>query len=191
MSSFSLTRRSLLGASLAAPVVASTRGLAAQSEDGRFHEPWFVETFLDLAEDIEEATRNGRRYAVVWEQRGCPYCRDMHTVHFADPAITDYIKANFDILQLDLHGAREVTDLDGTKLTEKAFAARYGVRLTPTFQFFPESSAGLATKSPMAREAARMPGLLPPHDFLGMFRFVRDKAYEKSSFPDYMKARAG
>mgnify|MGYP001765453369 CR=1 FL=1 len=192
MSSFSPTRRALLTASLAAPfALAGTRAGAVQTEDGRFHEPWFVETFLDLAEDIGEATGAGRRFVVVWEQRGCPFCRDMHTVHFADPTITDYLKANFDILQLDLHGAREVTDFDGTKLPEKAFAARYGVRLTPTFQFFPESPAGLTAKAPMAREVARMPGLLAPRDFLAMFRFVRDKAYETMSFPDYARTRAG
>jgi thioredoxin-related protein len=162
-----------------------------QTEDGRFHEPWFVETFLDLAEDIEAATGNGRRYAVVWEQRGCPYCRDMHLVEFADPTIADYVKANFDVLQLDLHGAREITDFDGTKLTEKAFAARYAVRVTPTIQFFPESPLGLAAKSPMAREAVRMPGYLPPREFLAMFRFVRDKAYETTSFPEFVKAGAG
>ena len=191
MSSHSLTRRSLLCAGLAAPLAALARPAAAAGDDGRFHEPWFVETFLDLAEDLAEATARGRRYAVVWEQRGCPFCRDMHTVHLADPAIVDYLRGNFDILQLDLHGAREVTDFDGSKLTEKAFAARYAVRLTPTVQFFPETSAGLAMRSPTAREVARMPGLLPPREFLEMFRFVRDRAYETTTFPDHLKARAG
>lgn len=190
MTTFSLTRRAFVAAGLAAPFAAAP-ALAVQTEDGRFHEPWFVETFLDLAEDVAEATAHGRRFAIVWEQRGCPFCRDMHTGHFADPAIVDYLRGHFDILQLDLHGAREVTDFDGTKLTEKAFAARYGIRLTPTVQFFPESPAGLATKAPTAREVARMPGLLPPRDFLAIFRFVREKAYERMSFPDFAKASAG
>jgi thioredoxin-related protein len=191
MSSFALSRRSLLSAGLLAPLAVTGRAGAAQTEDGRFSEPWFVESFLELAEDVESATGNGRRLALIWEQRGCPYCRDMHTVHFADPALVDYIRTNFDVVQLDLHGGREVTDFDGTKLTEKAFAARYAVRLTPTVQFFPESPAGLAAKAPLAREAARMPGLLPPREFLAMFRYVRDKAYEKGSFPDFLKAQAG
>lgn len=190
MTSAPLTRRALLAAGLAAPFAAS-RAVAAQSEDGRFHEPWFVETFLDLAEDIGEASAAGRRFAVVWEQRGCPYCRDMHTVHLADPAIVAYLRANFDILQLDLHGAREVTDFDGTKLTEKAFAARYAIRLTPTIQFFPASATGLAARAPTAREVARMPGLLPPRDFLAIFRYVREEAYERMSFPDFTRAQPG
>ncbi|MDK9695530.1 MAG: thioredoxin family protein [Siculibacillus sp.] len=190
MTTFAPTRRAVLAAGLAVPFVASPVR-AVQTEDGRFHEPWFVETFLDLAEDVAEATAAGRRYAVVWEQRGCPFCRDMHTVHFADPAITDYVRSNFDVLQLDLHGAREVTDFDGTKLTEKAFAARYGIRLTPTVQFFPESAEGLAGKAPTAREVARMPGLLPPRDFLAIFHYVREKAYERMSFPDFARTQAG
>ncbi|MGC1623950.1 MAG: thioredoxin, partial [Pseudolabrys sp.] len=32
------------------------------------------------------------------------------------------------------------------------------------------------------------PGYLLPDDFLAMFRFVREKAYESKSFRDYLKA---
>jgi hypothetical protein len=38
------------------------------------------------------------------------------------------------------------------------------------------------------REVARSPGYLRPDDFLAMFRYVRDKAYESKSFRDYLKA---
>jgi thioredoxin-related protein len=41
---------------------------------------------------------------------------------------------------------------------------------------------------PAKREVARSPGYLLPDDFLAMFRFVREKAYESKSFRDYLKA---
>ena len=37
----------------------------------------------------------------------------------------------FELLQLNIIGAREVTDFDGQRLTEKEFARKYGVRATP------------------------------------------------------------
>ena len=71
------------------------------------------------------------------------------------------------------------------------WADKYGVRYTPTFQFFPDTLGGLAAKAPEAREVARAPGYLNPDDFLTLFRFVREKAYETKSFRDYVKAARG
>jgi len=167
------SRRRLLATGIACLLASPALAEVRLGEDGLYHQSWISETFLDLAEDLDAATRAGKRLAVVVEQRGCPYCREMHTVVLADPAIGDYVRDNFDLVQLDLHGAREVTDLDGTRLTEKAFAARYGVRLTPTILFFPTSAAGLAEKPPTERTVSRMPGLLRAPDFIDLFRQVR------------------
>ena len=47
-----------------------------------------------------------------------------------------------------------------------------------------------ASKEGQAREVARAPGYFRPDDFLAMFRFVREKAYETKSLRDYLKSRA-
>ena len=111
-------------------------------------------------------------------------------MNFAKPEIADFVKARFDILQLNIIGAREVVDFDGEKTTEKRLAEKYGVRFTPTFQFFPERSAGLATRKPREREVARAQGYLLPEHFLSLFKFVSERAYEKGSLPDYLKANS-
>jgi len=54
-------------------------------DDGMYHQPWFVNSFLDPKEDLVEATEAGKRFVVMWEQRGCPYCRETHMVNFARP----------------------------------------------------------------------------------------------------------
>ncbi len=163
---------------------------AILTEDGLYRQPWFLESFLDLAEDVENARKAGKRFAVMWELKGCPYCKETHLVNFARPDIAEYVKTNFDILQLNIIGARKVTDFDGKELTEKQFAARYGIRFTPTIQFFPEDAAGLKEKPADKREVARAPGYLRPDDFLALFRFVREKAYETKSFRDYLRAKS-
>ena len=188
------TRRHLIagGAALAASLAgARVRADAVLTEDGLYRQPWFLESFLELPDDLAGAANNGKRFAVMWELRGCPYCRETHLVNFARPDIAGYIQANFDILQLNIIGSRKVTDFDGAEISEKALAAKYGVRFTPTFQFFPESAAGLGTNAPEKREVARAPGYLRPDDFLALFRFVRQKEYETRSFRDYLRAERG
>ena len=171
-------------ASLLAPLL---RAEPVLGEDGLYRQPWFVESFLELGDDLQTAAKSGKRFAVMWELRGCPYCRETHLVNFARQDIEDYVKTNFDILQLNIIGSRKVTDFDGKETSEKALAAKYGVRFTPTLQFFPESAESLSNASPDKREIARAAGYLRPDDFLAMFRYVREKAYERKSFRDYVK----
>jgi thioredoxin-related protein len=188
------TRRRFLagGAALAATLV-ETRAHAEPvlTEDGLYRQPWFLNSFLELADDLQGAANMGKRFAIMWELRGCPYCRETHLVNLARPEIEDYIKNNFEILQLNIIGSRKATDFDGAEISEKTLAAKYGVRFTPTIQFFPESAAGLNEKAPDKREVARAPGYMRPDDFLALFRFVREKGYETKSFRDYLRAARG
>jgi thioredoxin-related protein len=188
------TRRNLMvaGAALAASLGGPRlRAEPMLTEDGLYRQPWFIESFLELADDLQSAAKSGKRFAVMWELRGCPYCRETHLVNFARPDIEDYIKQNFDILQLNIIGSRKVTDFDGAEISEKALAAKYGIRFTPTLQFFPEGPQSLSATPPEKREVARAAGYLRPDDFLAMFRYVREKAYERKSFRDYVRAARG
>jgi len=158
------------------------------TDDGLYKEPWFLESFLDLADDLEGARKEGKRFVVMWELKGCPYCKETHFVNFAQPRIADYVTKNFEVLQLNIIGSRKVTDFDGAELSEKELAVKYGVRFTPTFQFFGEGAASLKSLPPSKREVARAPGYMRPDDFLALFRYVREKAYETKSFLDYLKS---
>jgi thioredoxin-related protein len=179
-----------LAQAISAPAVAQTPAGVTKphlAEDGMYHFDWYLESFLDTADDIATARQNNKRLAVIWSQKGCIYCKQMAEQHFQDPKIVAYVRENFEVVHLNLFGSREVTDLDGKKRGERATAQMYGVRLTPTIQFFPESAEGLSARPPLQREAARMPGLLEPAKFLAMFQFVREKGYEKMSFDQWLK----
>ena len=81
-----------------------------QLENGQYTQSWFLNSFLELPDDLEEAKSRGRRFAILWEQDGCPYCRETHLTNLAIPEISDFIRSNFDILQLDIWGGRDVVD---------------------------------------------------------------------------------
>jgi len=185
-----IDRRKLLigGASLALSGTLA-HGEPVLTDDGLYKEPWFLESFLDLAEDLDGAQAQGKRFAVMWELRGCPYCKETHLVNFAQPHISDYVRTNFEVLQLNIIGSRKVTDFDGQEMSEKSLAAKYGIRFTPTVQFFGEQSALLKALPPDKREVARAPGYLRPDDFLTLFRYVREKAYEGKSFREFLKSQ--
>ena len=185
-----------LGLGLAGSALGTTvRPAAAEApvlnDDGLYEQPFFVQSFLDLAEDLELAADSGKRFAVMWELRGCPYCKETHLVNFADPEIRGFVSGNFDILQLNLVGSREVVDFDGEAMEERALARKWGVRFTPTTQFFPGTLDEVAGRKGSEAEVARMPGYFRPPHFLAMYRFVREKAYETTGFNDYLRQSSG
>jgi len=182
------TRRNLLLGAASLGVTSARADEPILTDDGLYKQPWFLETFLELSDDLEGAYRAGKRFVVSWELKGCPYCKETHLVNFAQKRISDYVKANFEVLQLNIIGSRKVTDFDGAELAEKDLAAKYSVRFTPTFQFFGERSGPLRALPPAKREVARAPGYLRPDDFLAMFRYVREKVYESKSFRDFVKS---
>lgn len=161
---------------------------AAQLNDDGLHvQPWFMDTFLELTDDLAEASAQGKNFAVFFEQRGCPYCREMHTVNLARPEISDYIAANYAPIQLNLWGSRMVTDFDGEELEERDLARKWGVNFTPTICFFPMGEH--EAKSGRDLEVARMPGYFKPFHFISMFEYVRNERYKDIDFQRFLQEK--
>ena len=89
------------------------------NDDGLYTKPWFLESLLDLTDDLKEAADKGKRFVIMWELKGCPYCKKIHEINLAKPEIENFIKDRFEVLQLNIIGSREVTDFDGERLPEK------------------------------------------------------------------------
>lgn len=100
---------------------------------------WFKDSFLDLSDDIQEAQDEGKKLLIYYHQAGCPYCYNLVQQSFLDPALSQYIQDNFDLVALDLWGDREVTLPDGTALTEKELAIKWKIQFTPTLLFYSDS----------------------------------------------------
>lgn len=146
-------------------------------EDGLHKPEWLRETFRDMSEDLLEAKEEGKRLAIIFEQRGCIYCRKMHEEVFVDPEIDALIEDNYFIVQMNLFGDVEVTDFDGETLTEKEMAAKWGVVFTPTLMFFDDE---LPADGITADKAAvmTMPGAFGVMTTHSMFSYVLERGYE-------------
>ena len=132
---------------------------AVMTDDGFYREPWFLESFLELADDLAAASENKKRLAIMWELRGCPYCRETHLVNFARPEIADYIQQRFEILQLNIIGSREVTDFDGEKLTEKKIRPEIRRARRAGLPVLPRQRGGACGKGAARARGRAWPGL--------------------------------
>ena len=185
-----LTRRNamMLPAGLAAANLLPGATSATEPEandDGLYTQPWFHSSFLDLKEDVAEAQAEGKSLAVLWEQNGCPYCREMHRVNLANTDIVEYIRKHFFVLQLNLYGARSVTDFDGKEMEERQLARRWRVNFTPTISFFPKDLAKVEGKPGGDVEAFRLTGYWKPFHFHSTFVYVETGGYE--SEPNFQR----
>jgi thioredoxin-related protein len=177
-----ISRRTFVGATagfLAGGAFAASAAPSLQ-RNGLYEEPWMLTPTLDLSKDFSAANREGKSFAIIWETRGCPWCRLLHTVNFAREDIAAYARANFRFVQYDIRGARQVADFDGAKLPEESLSLKYDVMSTPTVQFFRSSDAA------KPRELGRI-GYVEPDDFFLMLKFVHEKGYESGSFEAWAK----
>ncbi|NDR58087.1 thioredoxin [Pseudoruegeria sp. M32A2M] len=165
----------ILGA-LAALMLAAPMALAEIGEDGLHKADWMRDTFKDLSEDLDEANAEGKRLMLIFEQRGCIYCKQMHEEVFPRPEIASYIEENYFVVQMNLFGDVEVTDFDGDTRTEKQMARKWGIMFTPTILFLPEEVGDDAT-APQAA-VAMMPGAFKGGTTLDMLTWVREKLYD-------------
>jgi len=168
---------------IAVPVIAAELG-----DDGLHKTDWMRDTFKDLREDLADANAEGKRLVVMIEQRGCIYCTKMHKEVFPREEIASFIRDNFFVVQLNLHGDLEVTDFDGEVLSEKQAARKWGLLFTPSILFLPEEVEEGQTAQQAA--VALMPGAFGAGTTLDMFTWVKEKRYELDSDEDFQRYHA-
>jgi len=168
---------------LALPVAAAELG-----DDGLHKTDWMRDTFKDLRDDLAEAGAEGKRLMLIVEQRGCIYCTRMHEEVFPRPEIADYIRENFFVVQINLHGDTEVIDFDGESLSEKAAARKWGLLFTPSILFLPEEVPEGQSASRAA--VAMMPGAFEAPTTLDLLTWVNEKRYALDTDEDFQRYHA-
>lgn len=157
--------------------------------NGLYSQPWFAQGFLDLGEEIQLAAEEKKQLIIIYEQEGCPYCKELHKVNLKHPSIEKFMKANFRVVQLDIKGSREVTDFNGKTMSEKEFSRQWQIHFTPTLSFFPADPALVMNKPSKEAEAFRLTGFWKVFHFETVLRFVKSGAYKKDSLQDYLNKR--
>lgn len=160
-----------------------------RSGNGLYSQPWFEDGFLDLGEEIQLAKEEGKQFVIIYEQEGCPYCKELHKVNLKNPAIKKFMQENYRVIQLDIRGSREVTDFTGKTMSERAFSRKWQINFTPTLSFFPADPTLVLNKTGKDAEAFRLTGFWKVFHFETVLRFVRSGAYKKGTLQDYLNKR--
>jgi thioredoxin-related protein len=159
---------------LVAPAIGAEIG-----DDGLHKTDWMRETFKDLREDLAEANAEGKRLILIVEQRGCVYCTEMHEKVFPREDIASYLRENYFVVQMNLHGSIEMTDFDDDVRQERDMTRKWRLMFTPTMMFFPEE----VPEGMTAPEAAVvvMPGAFYADTLINLLTWVNEKRYENEN----------
>ena len=144
-------------------------------EDGIYHYDWYHQSFLELADDLEEALDDDKILMIKFDQKGCIYCEKVALEILSEPAINAYVREHFVVVQLDIYGGREVTDLDGDTRPENEMSRKWGVIFTPTIYFLGAPVEGGTIPE---QASAVMPGAFGKLTFLGFLEWIVAKGYE-------------
>jgi len=157
----------------------SNQKLTAGMENPGHHEKpsWFKLSFLDIREEITEATNAKKRLILYFFQDGCPYCKKLLQDNFGQREIAAKTKKHFDVIAINMWGSKEVTDFKGKITNEKKFASSLKVQFTPTLLFLNEKG----------EVVVRVNGYFYPHKFTVLLDYVSGKMETKTSFRNYLK----
>ncbi len=167
----------LLGFLLISPTFAQ-RGTVSGEEYIEFPS-WIKSSFLDIKEDVADASAKNKHVILYFHLQGCPYCSVMMRESFIESQYTDYIKQNFDLIELDVEGGREVAMDENTNIRENALAKKLKVFSTPTILFLDHD----------AKVKLRLNGYRPPADFKLALDYVKNQQYTKQSFVKYLASK--
>lgn len=136
----------------------------ARAADGLVHA-------RDFKADAREAARLKVPFMVIFTSPGCHYCERVKR-EFLIPMQKDKAYRNKVVIrEVTFGAATPLTDFDGTRTTEGAFAAAQKVFMVPTVKVF----------DPQGREASEaIVGLLTPDYYFGYLEAAIDEGLRKT-----------
>lgn len=176
-----MRRSILILAGLFMSTLAFAQGAAVPAPHAIDIPEWFTESFLDFREDVRDAAKENRRLLVYFGQDGCPYCKALMKVNFGEKDIVEKTRRHFVAIAINLWGDREVTWVDGRRMTEKELARVLKVQYTPTLLFLDEKG----------QVALRLNGYVPPDKFRVALDYASQKMEGKISYAEYLAKRSG
>jgi len=136
---------------------------------------WFKSSFLDIIEDVDDATEKEKHVLLFIHQEYCPYCAKMITEGFSKSKNTNTIKEEFDVVAINIRGDKEVALTNTESMSEAKTAEYFDVRFTPTIIFLDEYN----------EVVYKVNGYRGPEAFGEILSFVKGKAYKFMSLEEY------
>jgi thioredoxin-related protein len=138
---------------------------------------WFKDSFLDFADDVDEATSKGKHVMLFFHLEACPYCTRMLVESFEPELLSKRIQKNFDVIEVNIKGDRLIQFNETLALSEKQLAETLGVQATPAIVFLNKDNKFIT----------RVNGYRSPSRFEQVLNYVSTNAYASVSLESYMQ----
>ncbi|MGB5774603.1 MAG: thioredoxin fold domain-containing protein, partial [Sedimenticolaceae bacterium] len=140
---------------------------------------WFLETFLNLQDDLNSARESGKKgLIVVFSTVGCSYCYKFADETLRDPSVVAKLRRDFDALALEVFSDDFMIAPWGEELPVKEFAKELAADYTPATYFFDLEG----------HPRLRIVGFNPPDRFRSAMRYVAEGHYREGSFREFLAA---
>lgn len=137
---------------------------------------WFLNSFLDLQEDIDELRENNKRLMLYIHQDNCPYCHLFINKNLKNKKTKKLLQDSFGVVSVNMFGNKEITDIDEEVLSEKDFALKYKIQFTPTLIFYNE----------LGEQVLRLNGYQNTKNFNLALDYIKNKREKLISFKKYI-----
>jgi len=137
-------------------------------EEGYLQPPYRLDTL-----------RSGKPLLVLFEQKDCPPCDELHQDIFKRQESRELLK-QFDIVLLDMWGKEPVVTPEGKSTTARDWAKALGIQYAPTMVFYRDG-----------KEVFRAEAYLKAFHIQSALDYVASKAYlEQPNFQRFLQVRA-
>ena len=140
---------------------------------------WFLLVLLATPVAAEEAVKwyshgegqvlgkiqNKKMYVHFWAE-WCTYCRKMEKETFADPAVIQYLNANFIPIKVNTERERDI-------------AVQYNIRPIPDNWFLASNGDRISNQ----------PGFIQPDMFIKILEYIHTDSYLDTSFMNFLQSR--
>ncbi|MGB0723171.1 MAG: thioredoxin fold domain-containing protein [Gammaproteobacteria bacterium] len=146
-------------------------------EERTVYPDWFVDSFLDLPEDLANARTEGKKgIMVVFSMPFCSHCKQLIKTTFADETIVAKLRRDFDAVHVDLFSDAEMVSPKGEPMRVKEFGKREGADFTPAIYFYDLDG----------NRMLRVIGYQPPDRFSHILSYLSEGHYRESRLRDYL-----
>ena len=138
---------------------------------------WFKTSFLEIAEDAQEAGESGKHLLLFFHLNGCPYCTATVNDQFKQEPIKSFMQAHFDSIEINIKGDREIAMTADFTTTERELAEHLKIEHTPAILMLNREN----------ETVLRLNGFRSTPALKLALEYVQQNAYLESSFSDYKR----
>ena len=120
--------------------------------------------------------QNKAELVLFFSTQHCRFCQRMKMTVFNQPAVQQYFRHRFQLIEIDIESKQRLTDEKNQQISYTEFAKKHRIRLTPTLVFIDQQGEVVYRHVGMIAD---------PQEFIWLGEYVISGQSSKQSFPSF------